>query len=218
MSTSNSQLPTSEGNRSAGWGESCAVSADSRRLLPRSFDRLSLGVGSWKLGVVLALALAAAPSAQEGAPKVKPSQHGTVSQRIADTTITVDYNRPVARGRELFGKLVPYGRVWCPGADDCTTIEVSTKVTFEGQELPAGKYSVWTEPGPEKWVVIFNKQANAFHTRYPAGQDALRLEVTPRTGSRMETLAFYFPAVDGHKGELALHWGTVVVPLKFEVP
>jgi Protein of unknown function (DUF2911) len=156
-------------------------------------------------------------SAQETA-KVKPSQHGTVSQRIADTTITVEYNRPVARGRELFGKLVPYGRVWCPGADDCTTIEVSTKVTLEGQELPAGKYSVWAEPGPEKWIVIFNKQASVFHTRYPAGQDALRLEVTPRTGSHMETLAFYFPAVDGHKGELALHWGTVVVPLKFEVP
>ena len=74
-------------------------------------------------------------------------------------------------------------------------------MTFEGQELPAGKYSVWTEPGPEKWVVIFNKQANAFHTRYPPGQDALRLEVTPRTASHMETLTFYFPAVDGHKGE-----------------
>ena len=218
MSTPNSQLPTSKGNRSAGWGEGRAALADSRRFSPSSFDWLSLAVGSWKLGVVLALALAAAPSAQEGAPKVKPSQHGTVSQRVADTTITVDYNRPVARGRELFGKLVPYGRVWCPGADDCTTIEVSTKVTFEGQELPAGKYSVWTEPGPEKWVVIFNKQANVFHTRYPAGQDALRLEVTPRTGSHMETLAFYFPAVDGHKGELALHWGTVVVPMKFEVP
>ena len=167
---------------------------------------------------VVALALITAPSAQEPAPKVKPSQHGTVSQRIADTTITVDYNRPVARGRELFGKLVPYGRVWCPGADDCTTMEASTKVTFEGQELPAGKYSVWTEPGPERWGVIFSKQANVFHTRYPAGQDALRLEITPRAGSHMETLSFYFPVVDGHKGELALHWGTVVVPIKFEVP
>ena len=173
-----------------------------------------MGVGL--LGAVAALADERLGAEQE--PKVKPSQHGTVSQRIADTTITIEYNRPVARGRELFGKLVPYGRVWCPGADDCTTVEVSTKVMFEGQELPAGKYSVWTEPGPEKWIVIFNKQANVFHTRYPAGQDALRLEVTPRTGSHMETLAFYFPAVDGHKGELALHWGTVVVPMRFEVP
>ena len=170
------------------------------------------------MGVVLALSLVTAPSAQEPAPKVKPSQHGSVSQRIADTTITLEYNRPVARGRELFGKLVPYGRIWCPCADDATTIEVSTKVMFEGQELPAGKYSVWSEPGPEKWTIIFNKQANVFHTRYPAGQDAIRMELTPRTGSHMETLSFYFPVVDGHRGELVLHWGTTIVPMKFEVP
>jgi Protein of unknown function (DUF2911) len=177
-------------------------------------------VGHRKLGVIVAFAIAIAPSvaAQDNPPKVKPSQRGGVSQRIADTTITLDYSRPVARGRELFGKLVPYGRIWCPGADDATTIEVSTKVTFESQELPAGKYSVWAEPGPDKWTVIFNKQANVFHTRYPAGQDAIRMEITPRTGSHMETLAFYFPVVDGHKGELALHWGTVVVPMKLEVP
>ena len=157
-------------------------------------------------------------AAQEAAPKVKPSQHGSVSQRIADTTITLEYNRPVARGREIFGKLVPYGKIWCPCADDATTIEVSTKVLFEGQELPAGKYSVWSEPGPDKWTIIFNKQANVFHTRYPSGQDALRLEITPRAASHMETMAFYFPVVDGQKGELVLHWGTVVVPMTFEVP
>ena len=218
MSTPNSQLPTSKGNGSAECGASRREAAGSRCLSRRSFERLSLGVGSWTLGIVVALTLVGAVFAQQEAPKVKPSQHGTVSQRIADTTITLEYNRPVARGRELFGKLVPYGRVWCPGADDCTTIELSTKVTVEGQELPAGKYSVWAEPGPEKWIFIFNKQANVFHTRYPAGQDALRVEVTPRTGSHMETLAFYFPAVDGRKGELAFQWGTVVVPMKLEVP
>jgi Protein of unknown function (DUF2911) len=161
---------------------------------------------------------ALSPVAAQQEPKVKPSQHGTVSQRIADTTITIEYNRPVARGRELFGKLVPYGRVWCPCADDATTIEVSTRITIEGQELPAGKYSVWTEPDAEKWTVIFSKTADAWHTRYPAGQDALRLQVTPRAGSHMETMAFYFPVVDGHKGELAFHWGTVVVPMRIEVP
>jgi hypothetical protein len=65
---------------------------------------------------------------------------------------------------------------------------------------------------------MFSKNAGAWHTRYPEGQDALRLQVTPRTGSHMETLAFYFPVVDGRKGELVLHWGTVVVPLAIEVP
>jgi hypothetical protein len=148
----------------------------------------------------------------------KPSQRGTVSQRINDTVLTIDYSRPVARGRELFGALVPYGRIWCPGADDATTIEVTTRVTIEGQELPQGKYSVWAEPQAEKWILIFNRRHTVWHTRYPAGQDALRVEATPRTGAHMETLAFYFPVVDGKKGELVLHWGTVVVPLSIEVP
>ena len=149
--------------------------------------------------------------------KVRPSQRGSVTQRIADTIITVDYSRPVARGRELFGKLVPWGRVWCPGADDATTIDVSMPIKIDSNELPAGKYSLWAQPQPERWTVIFNRDHAVWHTRYPEGQDALRLEVTPRTGSHMETLAFYFPVVDGRKGELVLHWGTTVVPLGVEV-
>jgi hypothetical protein len=165
------------------------------------------------------VALTAAPAPQEKPPNgPKPSQRGTVSQRINETTITLDYSRPVARGRELFGKLVPYGRIWCPGADDATTIELTTDVTVNGQPLAKGKYSIWAEPNESKWVLIFNKAYAVWHTRYPAGQDALRVEVTPRAGAHMETLAFYFPVVDGKKGELVLHWGAVVVPLAIEAP
>jgi hypothetical protein len=173
------------------------------------------------LGVVLALFLTplVLHAAQDPPPKgPKPSQHATVSQRINETTATVVYNRPVARGRELFGKLVPFGRIWCPGADDATTVEVSTNVRVDGQDLPAGKYSLWTEPQPERWTVMFNRNHTVWHTRYPQGQDALRLDVAPRSGSHMETLAFYFPVVDGRKAELVLHWGTVIVPLALEVP
>ena len=169
------------------------------------------------MGVVAALLCAASLAAQQE-PKIKPSQHGSVSQRISETTVTVEYNRPVARGRELFGKLVPFGRIWCPCADDATTVEVSTAVKIEGQDLPAGRYSLWTEPQAERWTVMFNKNAAVWHTKYPEGQDALRLQITPRSGSHMETLAFYFPVVDGQKAELVLHWGTVVVPMQIVVP
>jgi hypothetical protein len=156
-------------------------------------------------------------SAQETPKGPKPSQHGTVSQRVHETTITIAYNRPVARGRELFGALVPYGRIWCPCADDATTIEVSRPVRINGEALPAGKYSVWTEPQPDRWTVMFSRDHAVWHTRYPQGQDALRLQVAPRTGSHMETLAFYFPVVDGRKAELVLHWGTLVLPFALEV-
>src|SRR5713101_4796665 len=87
-------------------------------------------------------------------PAIKLSQHGTVTQQVANTTITVDYNRPVARGRDLFGVLVPYDRVWCPGADECTTITLSTDVTLEGHALPKGTYTLWAKPGEATWSMI----------------------------------------------------------------
>jgi hypothetical protein len=148
----------------------------------------------------------------------RPSQHGSVTQRIGGTTVTIDYNRPVARGRELFGTLVAWGRVWCPGADDCTTMSLSTDIKIDGQPLAAGTYSLWAQPQPDKWTMIVNRAQPVFHTRYPADQDVLRLPATPRTGTHMETLAFYFPIVDGKHAELVLHWGTVVVPLSIDVP
>ena len=214
----NVQLPTPKASRSPEPGEIRRDPADTQRRSPRSAGPYWLRVGSWSLGVIAAALACASSLAAQQEPKIKPSQHGSVSQRIADTTITIEYNRPVARGRELFGKLVPYGRIWCPCADDATTIEVTTGIKVDGQELPAGRYSFWTEPGPERWTVIFSKTAAAWHTKYPQGEDALRLDVRPKAGSHMETMSFYFPVVDGRKAELVLHWGTVVVPLSIEVP
>jgi hypothetical protein len=95
---------------------------------------------------------------------------------------------------------------------------VSTGVTVNGHALTAGTYSLWTEPQADKWTVIFNKVQPVFHLNYPEGQDALRFDVTPRKGEHMETLAFYFPAVDGRKAELVMHWGTMIVPMSIEVP
>jgi len=163
--------------------------------------------------VSITLAIAACTAEAQRA-----SQHGSVSQQVAGTTVTLEYNRPVARGRALFGSLVPYGRVWCPGADMCTTIDVTTPLKVNGQALAAGTYSLWAEPGADRWTIIFNRRQPVFHTRYPAGQDVLRVTAAPRTGSHMEALAFYFPVVDGKRAELVLHWGTVVVPLQLEVP
>ena len=172
-------------------------------------------------GLLVLVAMFAQHAAESvHAPAIKASQHGTVTQRVAGTLITVDYNRPVARGRDLFGALVPYDKVWCPGADYCTTITLSTDVTIEGHALPAGTYSLWAKPGAAKWTMIVNRAQLIFHTGYQsvADQDILTLEVTPRAGSHMETLAFYFPVVDAKHAELVLHWGTVIVPLAIDVP
>jgi hypothetical protein len=150
----------------------------------------------------------------------KPSQLGSVTQQINQTTVKLDYSRPVARGRELFGHLVPWGKVWTPGANDATTISVSTDVRVNGQALAAGIYSVWSEPQRDLWTVVFNSAHPVFHLQYAAvaAQDALRVRVKSREGLHMETLAWYFPSVDGRKAELVAHWGAVVVPLQFDVP
>ena len=151
--------------------------------------------------------------------KVSKSQAGAVSQRIANTEITITYSRPVARGRELFGALVPYDQVWNPGADQATAIAMTRDIEVNGRPLAAGKYSVWVIPRPDVWMVIFSKAADVYHTPYPGEQmDALRLEVHPEHGAHMEVLAFYFPSVEGKDAVLRLHWGTVMLPLSIRVP
>src|SRR3990172_8075579 len=90
--------------------------------------------------VALLLAVVGVPAAeaQQGIPF---SQHGTVSQRVGYTDIAISYNRPVARGRTLFGGAVRWGRICNPGADSATTVELSRDVDIEGQQLAAGSYT-----------------------------------------------------------------------------
>lgn len=152
--------------------------------------------------------------------QVPRSQHGSVTQRVATTEISVSYNRPVARGRELFGTVVRWGRRWHPGADSATMISFSKDVTIDGKELKAGSYTLWTIPEESKpWTVIFSRGTGVWHTNYPGDSlDALRFEVTPDTGAHMESLAYYFPMVDADSAVLRLHWGTVVVPMRIKAP
>jgi len=146
------------------------------------------------------------------------SQRGTVSQMIGATEVEVVYSRPVARGRALFGALVPYGEVWTPGANKATTVEVSRDVTIEGESLAGGKYSLWTIPGETEWTIILSRQWDAWHVRYPEGQDALRVVVKPTSGMHMETLAIYFPVVGPDSATMHVHWGTTMVPIRIGAP
>lgn len=164
-------------------------------------------------------AASAAPTEIIPIDQVRRSQAAAVSQRVANTEITVTYSRPVARGRPLFGALVPYDQVWNPGADQATAVAVTRDVHVNDQPLPAGKYSLWTIPRADRWTVIFSRAADVYHEPYPGeGQDALRLDVRPDKGSHMEALTFYFPVVEGKDAELRLQWGEVFVPLSIRVP
>jgi hypothetical protein len=126
------------------------------------------------------------------------------------------YNRPSARGRRLFGDLVPYGRAWTPGADTATTIVFTRTVRVAGEPLAAGTYSLWMVPErDEAWTLIFSKAAPVFHIPYPPGHDALRVKLKPQTGPFVETLAFFFPVVAADSAVLEFHWGetAVLIPI-----
>ena len=151
--------------------------------------------------------------------RIQKSQAAAVSQRVANTEITVTYSRPVARGRALFGALVPYDQVWNPGADQATAVALTRDVQINDQPLQAGKYSLWTIPRPEAWTVIFSKAADVYHTPYPGeDQDVLRLDIRAEKGPHMEALTFYFPTVEGKDTVLRLHWGELMVPMAIRVP
>lgn len=75
-----------------------------------------------------------------------------------ELTIKVFYNRPYKKGREIFGGLVPFDKVWRTGANEATTFETNKDLTIEGKKLKAGKYSLWTIPRQETWTIIFNSE------------------------------------------------------------
>lgn len=164
----------------------------------------------------LAAWVAMAPAARaQGYPF---SQRSTLEQMVAFTKITIEYGRPVARGRTLFADsgLVPYGKVWHPGADSATRITFSHDVTLEDRPVPAGEYTVWLVPrgNGAKWTFILSKAAHVFHTPYPGEQhDFLRVDVPPERTSHMETLAFYFPVVLRDAATMNIHWGEWALPI-----
>ena len=165
--------------------------------------------------MLLALGVAACGTSRPSAAQVTPrSQPAGVLQMLAGTRIELTYHRPVARGRVLFGALVPWGRIWSPSADSVARLTLSGPVELNGARLPAGSYGLWMIPDSTAWMVIVSAKADAFHLRYPDGQDVLRVMATPRHGEHVETLLFAFPMADADSASLELRWGTTVVPVR----
>ena len=148
------------------------------------------------------------------------SQRGSVSQNVAHTRISVEYGRPVARGRALFGQLVPWDSIWHPGADSATRIAIDHPVLLEGHEVKAGEYSLWLIPRAGRpWTVILSRAAHTFHKPYPgAANDAYRFDVTPEKGSYMESMAIYFPSVVRADAVMRIHWGDTMLPIRISAP
>lgn len=166
--------------------------------------------------LVLGLAVPASPAFAQ----LMASERGSVSQTIDGTTTTVNYSRPMARGRTgLFGSRVRWGEIWTPGANHATKLTVTKDVSIEGQAVPRGSYSVWivVERGP--WVMVLDRDTTLYHDQSPKERPGqIRFAVTRETRPFMEGLTWWFPRVSGNSAILAMQWDTVYVPLHLKVP
>jgi hypothetical protein len=169
------------------------------------------------IAICLFLIPAAMPlAAQQMAPALKlprASQHAVVMQTVGLTDITIDYSRPVAKGRTIWGGLVPYDQVWRTGANEATQFTVSDDVTINGQALPKGAYSLHTIPGKDSWTLIFNKTAKQWGSfNYKQEDDALRVSVKPTKAPFAEAFTIGFPDVTADTATVVLRWADLAVP------
>lgn len=130
-------------------------------------------------------------SEEAGADNVARTEGGTqkaspmrsVQGKISTATVAVQHGSPAVRNRVIWGDLLPYGEVWRTGANEATFVEFSEDVTVEGEELEAGKYSLFTIPKEQgEWTVIFNSEWDLQHGHYQYKEenDVLRIEANPQ--------------------------------------
>jgi hypothetical protein len=149
-------------------------------------------------------------------PRVSP--HESVTATIGGARISVTYGRPYMKGRTIFGGLVPYGRVWCPGADEATVFESDRDVQFGALTVPAGPHTIWILPTADAWTLIISKEESGFHTRYHPNLDLGRLPLTKRAAAApVEQLTFELRESSSTAGTLAMMWENTEVSLPFTV-
>lgn len=130
----------------------------------------------------------------------------------------VQYSRPAKNGRKIFGELEKLGEVWRTGANENTEIKFFTDVSFGGEEIPAGNYSLFTIPNEENWTVIINSATDAWGDySYDESKDVARVEVpAQRTAGTVERLTIYFEGENTPETNLVIAWDDTMVKVPIE--
>lgn len=156
------------------------------------------------LGLVAGLAMFTGLIAQE---LPQPSPLAKVSQRVGLTDINLEYSRPSAKGRVIFGDLVPFGEVYRTGANASTKISFSTDVVFGGRMVPAGQYALYTIPGKTEWTIILHKNTTYWGVGdYKEEEDLLRLTVKTKVVPMTETFTIEFNNFRDEMADLTIRW------------
>jgi tetratricopeptide (TPR) repeat protein len=150
-----------------------------------------------------------------------PSPKATISQLVGLTEVEVSYSRPGAKGRTIFGDLVPFGKVWRSGANENTTISFSDDVVIDGKTLKKGKYALYSIPKVDSWDVIFYSDTDNWGTpqEWTESKIALKTTVRPEMLNRMvESFTIGINNLSNDNGVLEISWEKTLVPVKFSVP
>jgi hypothetical protein len=158
-------------------------------------------------------------SAQVKTPQ--PSPKTTVNQMVGLTEIDLEYSRPSAKGRAIFGDLVPFAKMWRTGANANSTISFSDNVTIGGKELKKGKYAIFTVPKADVWEIIFYSSTDNWGTpeNFDEAKVALRTTAKPELTNRfVDSFTMAINGLDNNYGVLEISWEKTIVPIKIEVP
>ena len=159
---------------------------------------------------------------------VRVSPQTKVQQNVGFSEIEVDYSRPGAKGREIWGTLVPYGLApnafgngkpmpWRVGANENTTINLSHDAKINGSELAAGKYSIHALVHEDEWTIIFNSDVDSWGSFfYEPSNDVLKIKVKPGKAEFREWLTIDFENFTLGSTDLTIHWGEIKVPINIE--
>ncbi|MGO4771334.1 DUF2911 domain-containing protein [Flavobacterium sp. W22_SRS_FK3] len=172
--------------------------------------------------LLIALAVILAPFVAEAQIKTpQASPKGYIKQTVGLTDVEVTYSRPGARGRAVFGNLVPFGKLWRTGANENTIINFGDDVVIDGKTLKKGKYAIYTIPRIESWEVIFYLSTDNWglpenwSDAYVALRTTVKEDALP---TPVETFTIGINGLDQNSAYLEMAWENSHVALKFEVP
>ncbi len=151
--------------------------------------------------------------AQVKMPAPSPTQ--TVKQDFGIGTIELTYSRPSAKGRKIFGDLVPYNKLWRTGANAATKIVFSDPVDIAGKKLDSGTYVLYTIPGIDSWEVILNKGLKNWGTDgYKETEDVIRFKAEPmKMKSKLESLTLEFSDVKAETCSINIRWEKTAISI-----
>jgi len=169
-----------------------------------------------KLFLAILTGISLSATAQIRLPQ--PSPGASVSQVIGTTDVLVKYSRPLLRGRDVFGGVVAYDKVWRTGANGTNQITISNDVMVSGQKLVAGSYSIFSIPTKGDWTLIFNKDLTAQEYNYSQEKDALRITVKPVSIAKTEAFTIDFTGLSDSTADLNIYWSDkkIVAPITIE--